>query len=216
MMDFFVRETRAVVEGPMAIIRFGTCGGLTDSAQAGTIVVASQGSGYIVRNPDAFQHNYCGSTSTSTTSSSCGGVAGSSPYLYFKVAPANDSLSKSVISSLSAAVGAAHVREGTNVTAESFYSSQGRIDESFDDLNASIVDAIKEHYPTGETLEMESFQLLHLAQCCVRPGGSIKAAAAAIVVANRPTGNVIDGQVLLSMEANGGRAMLEAICNVDL
>jgi hypothetical protein len=26
MMDFVVRETRAVVDGPMAIIRLGTCG----------------------------------------------------------------------------------------------------------------------------------------------------------------------------------------------
>ena len=27
MMDFFVREARAIVNGPMVIIRFGTCGG---------------------------------------------------------------------------------------------------------------------------------------------------------------------------------------------
>lgn len=27
MMDFFVREVRAIVDGPIAIIRYGTCGG---------------------------------------------------------------------------------------------------------------------------------------------------------------------------------------------
>lgn len=56
MMDFFVREVRAVVDGPMAIIRFGTCGGLTDHSRAGTIVVATEGSSYISRNYDFFPH----------------------------------------------------------------------------------------------------------------------------------------------------------------
>lgn len=28
MMDFAVREVRAVVEGPMIMVRYGTCGGL--------------------------------------------------------------------------------------------------------------------------------------------------------------------------------------------
>jgi uridine phosphorylase len=54
MMDFFVREVRAVVDGPMAIIRFGTCGGLTDHSRAGIIVVATEGSSYISRNYDYF------------------------------------------------------------------------------------------------------------------------------------------------------------------
>lgn len=54
MMDFFVREVRAVVEGPMAIVRFGTCGGLTDHSRAGTVVVATEGSSYISRNYDHF------------------------------------------------------------------------------------------------------------------------------------------------------------------
>lgn len=54
MMDFFVREVRAVVDGPMSIIRFGTCGGLTDYSRAGTIVVATDGSSYISRNYDFF------------------------------------------------------------------------------------------------------------------------------------------------------------------
>jgi uridine phosphorylase len=54
MMDFFVREVRAVVDGPMAIIRFGTCGGLTDHSRAGIVVVATEGSSYISRNYDFF------------------------------------------------------------------------------------------------------------------------------------------------------------------
>ena len=57
MMDFFVREARAVVDGPMAIVRFGTCGGIVETAPEGTIVVASGGSSYISRNYDFFPYD---------------------------------------------------------------------------------------------------------------------------------------------------------------
>jgi uridine phosphorylase len=54
MMDFFVRETRAVVEGPIAIVRFGTCGGLSPDAIPGTVVCAAAGSSFVSRNYDYF------------------------------------------------------------------------------------------------------------------------------------------------------------------
>ena len=59
MMDFFVREARAVVEGPMAVVRFGTCGGLVEAAAEGSIVVASGGTSYICRNYDFFPVGSC-------------------------------------------------------------------------------------------------------------------------------------------------------------
>ncbi len=54
MMDFFVRELRAVVSGPMAIIRLGTCGGLSLDAPAGSVVIASKGSVFVSRKWDEF------------------------------------------------------------------------------------------------------------------------------------------------------------------
>lgn len=42
-MDFVVRESRAVVDGQMAIVRLGTCGALRPPATLGTLLVASQG-----------------------------------------------------------------------------------------------------------------------------------------------------------------------------
>ena len=58
MMDFFVRETRNILDGPLSIIRFGTCGGLSKDAPAGSVVVASLGSAYICRNHDGFADCY--------------------------------------------------------------------------------------------------------------------------------------------------------------
>ena len=206
MMDFFVRESRAVVDAPMAMVRFGTCGGLSLQAPAGSIVVSSGGSGYVSRNPDAFENFY------SSSSSSADRV---SPYTFAKVAPADEGLSELVAEELAAAVGQkAAVLKGVNVTADSFYSSQGRIDDrGFDDSNDGIIDAITSNYPGALTMEMESFTLLHLAKCCKIP---IVATAAAIVVANRIDAAVVDGDTLTLLERDGGRAILEAIIKIKI
>ncbi|KAE9295228.1 hypothetical protein PF008_g24323 [Phytophthora fragariae] len=41
-MDFVVRETRAVVEGPMIIIRFGTCGTVREEVTPGSVVTVTE------------------------------------------------------------------------------------------------------------------------------------------------------------------------------
>jgi len=205
MMDFFVRESRAVINGPMAIVRFGTCGGLTHEAAAGSIVVASSGSGYITRNPDAFVNCYDNSPVDTSVKA----------YNMHRVAPADADLSQLMFSELRAneKLEEKYIIQGTNVTAESFYSSQGRIDPGFDDRNTDIFQQVNAHYPTATTFEMETFMLLHLAKCSKV---TIKASAAAIVVANRPTGNVISGDSLELHEAEGGRSILEAIVKIAL
>lgn len=51
-MDLFLRETRAVVDSPMLVIRIGTCGSL--NSDVGQIHVPTGGSVAVLRNPDAF------------------------------------------------------------------------------------------------------------------------------------------------------------------
>ncbi len=43
-MDFVVRESRAVVDGQMAIVRLGTCGAVQPPAKLGDLLIASHGS----------------------------------------------------------------------------------------------------------------------------------------------------------------------------
>eukprot|EP00798_Chlamydomonas_sp_ICE-L_P032560 gene32561-17225_t len=43
-MDFVVRESRAVIDGPMAILRLGTCGVIQPPASLGNLVLATHGS----------------------------------------------------------------------------------------------------------------------------------------------------------------------------
>ena len=43
-MDFVIRECQAVVQGPLAMIRLGTCGAIQPPAHLGNFLVASEGS----------------------------------------------------------------------------------------------------------------------------------------------------------------------------
>ena len=53
MMDMMVREVRATVQGPLAIVRLGSCGGIGPRSKIGNLVVADQ-STLITRNFDYF------------------------------------------------------------------------------------------------------------------------------------------------------------------
>jgi uridine phosphorylase len=171
MMDFFVRESRAVVESgtKMAIVRFGTCGGLHETASVGSIVVAD-GSVLITRNPDAFAGLYGGASTASAQEK----------YHMTEICPADNALTALVEEQLQREHKERHpVLRGVNVTAESFYSSQGRIDGNFHDDNEELISHVTSRVPEARSMEMESFQLLHLAKCSKAP---IVAAATAIVV----------------------------------
>lgn len=215
MMDFLMRESRAVISGPMAMIRYGTCGGMTTTAAAGSVVVNTGGCGYVRRNPDAFAYLYDAHSAASdeqpTKRAKRGDVA---PYTFSEIAPADAALSALLLSEMKERVGAvAPVIEGVNVTADSFYSSQGRRDEMFEDDNEAVIESILERYPQAQTLEMETFQMMQLGLCCKQ---RIRTAAAVIVVANRPAGKVMDGTLLERLERDGGRAALAAITALQL
>lgn len=215
MMDLFVRETRAVVDGPLVICRFGTCGGISNDAQPGTIVVASEGSAYVTRNPDAFSHRYIGSVADNDgTLKNCkSSISITSAYNFSQICPSDSNLSNLVVQHLSDELGPECIIPGSNITAESFYSSQGRVYGKFEDHNETIVSSILTTYPSAKTLEMETFQLFHLARCCNDP---IYASAAAIVVASRTSNSTITEQSLERAEVLGGKAVLAAVCGLPL
>jgi len=52
----------------------------------------------------------------------------------------------------------------TNASADSFYSSQGRITSLFRDENDQLVSNIRKAHPEAQTFEMETFLLNHLAK----------------------------------------------------
>lgn len=195
MIDFTIRETRAMVEGPMAFIRVGTCGSPSQNVSLGDIIVTSE-SFFIRRNPDQFHYP----------------EAGQPYYLVSKPVYADVALSYLLYNQLNQEQ-IKTVHYGADVTADSFYSSQGRIIHDFDDHNVDLISAVM----PKETLsiQMETFHLFDLARSSLS-NRSVIAAGNCLVLAQRYTDKFIDDQLKQERERLLGKSALEALIHVQL
>ncbi|GJJ78530.1 hypothetical protein EMPS_10889 [Entomortierella parvispora] len=212
MMDFFVRECRAVVDGPMLMIRLGSCGSLSD-CKVGDICVPSS-SFLVQRNVDYFSED---------------GDNGS-PYHLSKSVAADPEITQVLVKNMSAALGEDHVWSGINATADSFYSSQGRQDENFLDENQELFTQLLAHEPKTLTLEMETFVLYHLARSSTQASlkkdsayqktngskNSIRAGACMMVFAQRKTNDFITKDDVARVEPLAGKGIFESLIQVSL
>jgi len=200
MIDFVVRECRFVVNGSMAIIRFGTCGTPSQEVPIGSIAVAKQ-SILVSRNPDHFIHEL--NTSTNEPP----------PYEISRPIAADTLLFNTLYHNLEDTLGNVVV-SGTNATGDSFYSSQGRYDPNFRDDNRNLLDELVEIQTDLISLEMETFQLFHLARCSVAQ--SIRGAAATIVLAQRKSNEFLDNDSKHDLEKRGGLACLQSLIDYPI
>jgi len=76
-----------------------------------------------------------------------------------------------------------------------------------------VLDTLRAQHPSLLSMEMETFQLFALANAS---SGTVRAAAASIGVANRPTGDVCEEVVLSHLEAAGGKAVVRALARFVL
>jgi uridine phosphorylase len=196
MADFFIREVRATTEEPLAIIRFGSCGSISPTASLGKPCVLTKGdivcvreAAYISRNVDHF----------------IAPSASSKPYHISQTVQADESLTSHLYAKMSKSM---TVKIGVNVSADSFYASQGRTDPNFNDQNHALISDVKERYEDALTLEMESFYLIHLAKCCK---SEIRMAACAMVFAQRESNEFLEPSVIEGLEIEGGKALLDVI-----
>jgi len=199
MMDFLVRESRAIIDGTLVIIRLGTCGTISSSIKIGSMAVASKGSIMIQRNVDAYLPE---------------ANANEAKYLISKPSLPDPKLSELLVANLRKNIGTSEhsVVECLNATGDSFYSSQGRIDPNFIDHNSDLIDSIASTTSVN-TLEMETFHLFHLANCCKVP---VKAAATTIVLAQRRSNEFLDNDTIKKLEKLSGAACLESLCTYPL
>ncbi|CAG8545748.1 4313_t:CDS:2 [Acaulospora morrowiae] len=187
MMDFFVREVRAITDGPLIIIRFGSCGTI-GKGHVGEIVVP-RGSFSITRNFDYFldggdEYGYESAENVKETESDLkpGRTNKRSntgetnlprkrlkkeerPYILSKVVNADSEIYEMLQRQLLLHLPPDEVHTGLNASCDSFYSSQNREDENFTDNNKGLIKSVIDEYPEAESLEMETFMLFHLAKC---------------------------------------------------
>ena len=241
MIDFVVRETRAIIEGPMVMLRYGTCGGLQDTPE-GTVVIPSQGSILIRRDPDSVGHAieqqiFTSSSSDNPLTSPRVPFVGRNPtptcpysvshavlphkelstLLYNRMKIHIDQRPSLIKSNDKNQVSVFTVMTGMDATADSFYSSQGRTNNSFYDNNENLLERIETGEPLLRSLQMETFHLFDLARASRKDlNRYIAASAAAIVIVNRNSGKVIAKQDVEMLEIEGGRACLETLTTFDL
>jgi uridine phosphorylase len=185
-MDFMVRETRAVTDGPMVYLRFGTCGIIADHVPVGTYIVSRQCM-LIQRDFDACNYRFS---------------------KYVDSDPTMVELLKKNLPEGSFVV-------GNTASADTFYGSQGRKEADFNDNNSTLVHDLQEQYPEIVNLEMEHFHLLHLAKMS-KPNRKIVAAAAAIGIAQRKEGQMIGKAQEREMEKLAGVIMIKTIAEYPL
>ncbi|CAO3643834.1 unnamed protein product [Cunninghamella blakesleeana] len=213
MMDFFVRETRAVVEGDIAIIRFGSCGTLVDSAPVGSVIIPK--GGYCIRrNIDYF----CDEPLIPELAKK--------PYMISGVFNADEPMTKILETTLKQSFSNyqnEHDDEeikigpvmtgGLNADGCSFYSSQGRLDSQFWDDNENVLEEALQLHPTTQSLEMETSMLFHLGHCSK---GTIRTAGCMQVFADRVHNGFIRPELVAILEPLVGKAVLDALVQVEL
>lgn len=202
MMDFFVRESSIVCRKPMAVIRVGTCGLFAPDLSPGCLVTAGQGCCAAYINQAAF----------------AGGDIEESANLakqYLVTKPVNgcSALNDLLLKHLQAdPVCAGSVKDGVNISADTFFACQGRASDHFDNGDSpTLFDTFKKANATS--CEMETFTLFQLAK--QRTIAPLYAAACHIGVVNRvsDTKRNITDERLHALEESAGEAALNALVN---
>jgi uridine phosphorylase len=242
MMDFFVREARAVIDGPMVVVRFGTCGSLIKELPIGGIAVHSKGAVSVLRNPDAFRRPHAVAPAAAPAAAAfsaqnnpalaqagASATAGSSdgsgyphhhahhhsapqPYLISQPVLPHAGLSRELSQMIHQRL-EGRVQEVMDATADSFYSSQGRLDGRFPDQNSDLFTLLHQMQPQVGTLEMETFHLFDMADMCKEP---MRAASCCIVLANRLNNAFLDNKTIAELESTVGRAVMQTLVQHEL
>jgi uridine phosphorylase len=202
MVDFFVREARAILDGKVNIIRLGSCGCPQESIQVGTVVASKYAVGIYADTRPYHQRKLDGSRFTITDPN-------------FPDRELHETLVKNLIT----ANKAFPVVEAGNASADYFYSSQGREDDAFPDNNKQLIGDLLEKYPDLSAIEMESYLLFDLADMNTDKapqGEGIAAAACAIVLAARKTGVFLTNEKKHEIEYEAGKACLETLHAVHI
>ena len=196
MMDFVVRELRQVVSGPMAMMRYGTCGVISPYHKAGDVLVASKGACFIQTNGHEIAKG-----------------SKDKGYTIFKPIKPDSVLSNQMIDNMKEIIGKDRVKGVLNCSADSFYGSEGRPDPNFVDHNETLIDDLMQQYPEAASLEMETFCLFHLASLSKE---KIHACAAAIGLIQRDDpANFLPPRKCKELEDLGGLAILKSLTEFE-
>lgn len=189
MVDLLLVQARAIIDGPIYIIRFGTCGSLHADVPVGCYALTNEA--------------YCVRQSYENTDF---------PFeVTQKPIPLDRGLMDLLYSEFSTRLPQYRTVIGPGFSADTFYGSQGRQDSSFDNRNESVISRILELQPEALNFEMETYVLAFLAH---HFDSQIKVGALCITLAQRTTGNFLDNERKYAMEREATIPLFEVLSKV--
>lgn len=189
MAELMVVQARAVTEGPLTIVRFGTCGSLHADVPIGCFAVADKA--YFVRQ-DFERTGF--------------------PFEFAKEAvPFDHSLFELVLSEFQKLTEYRTV-VGPDTSADTFYPSQGRLDDNFVMENDKVITTLLEQDKDALSFEMESYLLAFLANKF--PEAQLRTSAVCLTLAQRTSGDFLDNARKGAMELAACNALLETLAKL--
>lgn len=187
MIDLLVTQISSIVEGPITIIRFGTCGCLAEDVQVGCYAVTDKVYG-VTQSYENYDFPY---------------HISKRPYQM------DQNLMKLIMKTFHEDLPEYKTISGTTFSADTFYGSQGRIDDSFVNNNENLIQKVLETDQNALNFEMEAFVFAFLAEAF--PNVHLKVGAVCIILADRKNGNFLDNDEKYSMEEKAAKVLLKII-----
>ena len=190
MAELMIVQARAVIEGPMTIVRFGTCGSLHADVPIGCFAVADKA--YFVRQ-DFEKEGF--------------------PFEFAKESiPFSPKLHALVLEEFKKLTQYRTV-VGPDTSADTFYPSQGRLDDNFKMENEKVIPTLLEQDKDALSFEMESYLLAFLANRF--PEANLQTAAVCLTLAQRTSGDFLDNQRKSDMEIAACTALLNTLAKIE-
>ena len=185
MAELMVVQARAIVDGPIYMIRFGTCGSLHADVPIGCYAIANEA--YFVRQ-DFEREDF--------------------PFEISKKAIQFDPTLRDLLFAEFKKHSEYRTVIGPDTSADTFYASQGRLDDNFDNRNSEVISTILKQNPEALSFEMESFLLAFLGGM---PHANMKTAAMCLTLAQRTSGDFLENEKKYAMEILAGQTLLEVL-----
>jgi uridine phosphorylase len=186
MAELLVVQARAIVDGPIWMIRFGTCGSLHADVPVGCFAVTDRIYG-ITQSYEADPFPF---ELTKTPIQLDVEMARTLQERFEKELPQFRAVT------------------GPGFSADTFYGSQGRLDDSFMNNNEKVIETILKQVPDALNFEMETYVLAFIA---ARLNSQIKVGAICITLAQRTSGDFLSNDKKHVMEEEGAKLILKIL-----
>ena len=176
MIELLIVQVRALLQGPIYMIRFGTSGSLSADVPIGCFAISNKANGIRIDYENL-----------------------EFPYEFTKESiDMDEEIYKLLFKEFTTLLPEYRSVIGPVWSADTFYGSQGREDNNFINNNKKVISKVLEFDPNSLNFEMEAYVLAFL--CNKFPEAQIKSGAICITLAQRTSGDFLSNEIKYDME----------------